>query len=511
MKLPKFTISVLCHNRLELAKACIESIKLHSHDYELIVTDNGSTDGTSEYLERVSGIPGSLRLVTNPTNQGFKDPNNHALTLANGEFLVLLNNDMTVCEGWLDALTKPFEQDPKCAITGVAGTCQSINPQLIGSFGGPLEYIEGSCLMTPVALARKHGLFSHYLKFAYWEDADYSLRMREAGYNIATVKLLMLHDKRGSTSSMVPQVKQYQAENKEIMRRRFGWYFTRRTMQRRILVERAGAHGDVLLLTPALRALRDKYPLADIRVRTKCPAMLHGLEWLTVVDGTKQFPATWADERYVLDGSYEKRPEVHIAQAYADVLQVQLPKRWQIHMAASEANMAWAQRVARGNKVALIHAGPTCWPNKNWVLERFEEVVKALQAKDYMTVLVGLQDAPEIGTDVSVAGETTPQRLYGLAKLSNLFIGIDSMAQHVAAAADCPSVVLFGPTNPRAIVRPTHRIVAVAADQAKVPCVGEHGRRKKPITSTPCHGKCMEAITTEMVLKAVERVELLTQ
>jgi len=85
------------------------------------------------------------------------------------------------------------------------------------------------------------------------------------------------------------------------------------------------------------------------------------------------------------------------------------------------------------------------------------------------------------------------------------------MAQHVAAAADCPSVVLFGPTNPRAIVRPTHRIVAVVADQAKVPCVGEHGRRKKPITSTPCQGKCMEAITTEMVLKAVEREELLTQ
>lgn len=504
---PRFTISILCHNRLELTQACLRSVSVHSRDCELIITDNGSTDGTPAYLANYAAVNAPhVHLVTNPTNLGFIAPNNHALTLARGEFFVTLNNDMTVCEGWLEKLAAPFEHNPKLAITGIKDTCTTISEKLIGTKGARLDYIEGSCLMIPTALARRHGLFSPYLNFAYWEDTDLSLRMREMGYSIQTVALSMNHNSRGNTSSTVPGIGEHLRRNTEEMKRRFGFYLKRHTLDRRILVRRLGAHGDVLLTTPVLRALRDRYPQAHIHVLTKCPTMLHGLDWLSVATRARN----WYDEFLDLDLAYEKRPEVHIVQAFADKLGVKLPPRWQLHMHANEADITWAMRVTRGEKVALLHPGPTCWPGKNWPLDRFKEVARALQDKGYFTVNVGAEDAPDTEASLNLAGRTTPQQLYALARHAHLFVGIDSMPQHVASAADCPSVVLFGPTNPRVIVRPTPRIVAVQVSTDVAPCAGAHGRRTKAVTQSPCDGACSLAITVMMVLKAVERVERIT-
>lgn len=511
MTLPTYTISMLCCNRLELTKACLRSVFLHSQDYEVIVTDNGSSDGTQEWLMEFSRINKNLHIVRNDSNLGFKDPNNHALTLARGEYFVLLNNDMTVCADWLTKLAEPFK-DPKVAITGMAGTCDRWDKDLKATGGSPdgAEYVEGSCMMTPTALARKHGLFPDYLRFIYWEDGAYSLRMRELGYTIKLVNVPGLkHEVRSQTITKVlssEEIQGHLAHNRAAMEREWAYYWKRRDMRRRILVRRLGAHGDVLLATPALWELRQKYPLAEIHVLTKCPSMLHGLDWLSVVTR----PRSWYDQFIDLDLAYEKRPEVHIVQAYADVLKVKLPKVWQMRMVASQEDMAWAFRVTRGQKVAVLHPGPTTWPGKNWPVQAWEEMVGWLRGKGYLTATVGVENTPDLGADLHLGGQTTPQQLYALCKHSSLFVGIDSMCQHVAATAETPSVVLFGPTNPKCIVRPTHRTVAVQADPKVVPCVGEHGRRKKPVTQAPCNGECIQAITTSMVQQAVNRAEVLS-
>lgn len=506
---PKFSISVLCHNiayeHTKITIKCLESVFKHSgENFELFITDNASSaDGSVEYLKSLKRRYDSrVTLIMNHENKGFQDPNEYALTQARGEFFVLLNNDMEVCSSWLDALAAPFRDNPRMAITGVAGTCSRISNEFKAIGGEPAEYIEGSCLMIPAALARRHGLFSKYLKFIYWEDTDLSMRMRELGYEIATVKIPMKH-RHPSTTTKLLDLREIKQHNFEAFKRRWSFYVKRRDFQRRILIRRFGARGDVLLLTPALRALRNKWPQADVQIVTKCPQMLAGMDGVKMAtNGRKYF-----DEFYDLDLAYEKRPEVHIVHAYADALEVRLPQKWQIEMFPTEADLAWGFRRARGMRVALIHGGHTTWPAKNWPVDRMEEVVRNLKSMGFFTIAVGAADSPLCGCDDSVAGETTPQQMYALARNASLFVGLDSMPQHVMSAANVPSVVLFGPTNPRCIVRPTPRIISVQADVNEIPCVGSHGRRTTPITfGEPCESECIRGITVPMVMRAVNRL-----
>jgi glycosyltransferase involved in cell wall biosynthesis len=100
------SIIIPCWNELEFTRQCITAIKNHTHPpWELIVIDNGSTDGTGIYLAGVRDLAAvPVTLVTNTTNLGFPAAINQGLQLARGEYLVLLNNDVVVTDGWLDQL-----------------------------------------------------------------------------------------------------------------------------------------------------------------------------------------------------------------------------------------------------------------------------------------------------------------------------------------------------------------------------------------------------------------------
>lgn len=496
MDAPKFTVSVLCFNHADLTKKCLESVMAHSKDYELIVTDNASTDETASYLNGLKSKP-NLTVISNEKNLGFQEPNKYALSIARGEFFVLLNNDMEVGPGWLDALAEPFRDNAKMAVTGLSGTCCTIDEKFLGQPGDILEYIEGSCLMIPAALARKHGLFSAYLKFIYWEDTDLSLRMRELGYVIRTVEMRAIHHERSATTKSM-DLGEVMRHNQKAMMDRWKFYIIRRNFRRRILVRRLGARGDVLLITPILRAIKNRWPQAEIQVITKHFEMLNGFEGL--VQSNKAM--TYFDSFYDLDLAYEKRPEVHIVKAFSDVAGLDLNPRWIPEMFPSKEDEAWGFRKSRGLKLALIHGGITTWPGKNWPVERMTEIVQRLKKLGFFTMAVGANDSPLCQCDDSITN-CTPQQLYATAKHANLFVGLDSMPQHVMSAANVPSVVLFGPTNPNAIVRPSPLIIPVQASVKDAPCVGEHGRRKTPVTQAPCDGACIKAISVEMVFKAV--------
>ena len=100
------SIIVPCWNQLEFTRQCMAALMRCTRSaWELIVVNNGSTDGTNDYLAGVqdaSAVP--VTMIANSTNLGFPAAVNQGLKHARGEYLVLLINDAVATEGWLEQL-----------------------------------------------------------------------------------------------------------------------------------------------------------------------------------------------------------------------------------------------------------------------------------------------------------------------------------------------------------------------------------------------------------------------
>ncbi|MGI6385863.1 MAG: glycosyltransferase family 2 protein [Desulfomonilia bacterium] len=117
---PKLTsIIILTCNQLEYTKKCVESIQKHTpQPHEIIFVDNGSTDGTREYIEQLASDHEHIQLILNEKNLGFAAGNNQAIQKAGGDYLLLLNNDTVVTEKWLGTLIQHLNESPDTGMVG---------------------------------------------------------------------------------------------------------------------------------------------------------------------------------------------------------------------------------------------------------------------------------------------------------------------------------------------------------------------------------------------------------
>ncbi len=141
-KHPKVSIIIPVFNKVEYTKNCINSVyeKTRYPNFEVIVVDNGSTDGTKEFLAEEKKKRDNLKVITNERNSGFAKANNLASEIAEGEFLHFLNNDTLVNEFWLCTLVYVLENDDDVA-----------------AVGSKLLYPDGSLQHMGVLVTRKSG------------------------------------------------------------------------------------------------------------------------------------------------------------------------------------------------------------------------------------------------------------------------------------------------------------------------------------------------------------------
>jgi len=103
---PNTCLVVVTHNRLRYTKLCLESVLAdRSSEFELFVWDNGSTDGTGEYLSSL--VDPRLRdVILSPRNEGQTRAMNEAWARSKAPYVAKLDNDCLVTEGWLRVLTE---------------------------------------------------------------------------------------------------------------------------------------------------------------------------------------------------------------------------------------------------------------------------------------------------------------------------------------------------------------------------------------------------------------------
>ena len=186
------SVVIPVYNRKDFIRQCLESVLKQdlNEDYEVIVVDDGSTDGTAEILKEFSS---RVILHFNKTNQGVSCSRNLGVKLSRGTFVAMTDSDCIADPHWLSQLLKPFDQDENIMIVGgrvsdISGNnyWQIVNKAFstfIANSNGYSDRVIG-CNM---ALRREFVLSHPYdecLKFAAGDDTDICWSCIALGFNV---------------------------------------------------------------------------------------------------------------------------------------------------------------------------------------------------------------------------------------------------------------------------------------------------------------------------------------
>lgn len=491
--IPEVTVSILTYTRLDLAKACITAIMNCGEPVNLILTANGNPQAAKYFTELAERFAG-IKVVVNESNHGFWKPNNHALTLVETRWMLLCNDDVIAPKNFLAALKQPFLNDPRAVFSCPDGGCSELNYDFNGKIGRK-EYCEGALLLVDAAIAKKHGLFEELPGMAYGEDSHASLRFRELGYNLHWVNLRIQHA-RAATSRSVPEVAKWMQLNHAHLRKRWNHYLKPhvRKMDYPILIRRRHAYGDTLLITPIIRALKEQKPLSPILVETSCADVLIGNSHITLINTiVNPTPDCLVID---LNMAYENSINTHIVDAYARVAELtHYDKKTEVFFPELRNNTREYQ------DFVAIHVGPTSWKSKNWSPDCWRSLIDKLGMK---TILVGHSDGTPIPATVDARNKTTIPQMAAIIAQCKLLITVDSLPLHLAQAVGTPVCGLFGVTDPKFILTDGSPSVGVHGNEVSF---GMRHRRTGQV-AVDDYGMAMKSITVEMVLDAVEKMDV---
>ena len=220
----RLSIIIITYNGLGFLTRCLASL----HDFindascEVIIVDNHSTDGTLDFLRE--NYP-HLQLIANSENRGVAPARNQGIKVATGEKLLLLDNDTEATTTAINAMSDYLDNHPQvglcsCRLVDKEGVAQdSCKPypglmiklrnvlgignktKYLPNEDGIIEpvYVIGACQMFPRTIVDKIGLLDNKIFYGP-EDADWCMRIKQAGYRIHCLyNHTIVHDYRRTT------------------------------------------------------------------------------------------------------------------------------------------------------------------------------------------------------------------------------------------------------------------------------------------------------------------------
>ena len=214
MSSPKVSVIIVNYNGKELLEKCLESLfKVNYDNFEIILVDNNSSDGSLEYVTKNHS---SVIIIKLSENKGFAEPNNIGAKITKGEFLLFLNNDTIVTPEFISELVSAAQTYPDVAI------CQSLLLKPDGKIDSSGDFIDsmGVCYNSTINITQpreissargacmliKHDVFNKLEGFdekffATFEDVDLGWRAWIAGYKVMVIPKSVIYHISGKTHS----------------------------------------------------------------------------------------------------------------------------------------------------------------------------------------------------------------------------------------------------------------------------------------------------------------------
>lgn len=219
----KVAIITLCYNKLnEATKPFLNSLYQFTDTemFDLILVDNGSNDGTKEYIKEFQNKYPNITIIENEKNLGYSKGNNLGIKEAltkDYEYLGLLNNDILFTPDWLINTVNIFQEDENLGMVSprIQKKCNLTPKNYLEGYKKYLSKFKGKykqvleplfcCVIVKKEVVEKIGLMDENFSPAFFEDNDYCFRVMYNGYVSAYSNLSFVYHNHSTTSKSVPK------------------------------------------------------------------------------------------------------------------------------------------------------------------------------------------------------------------------------------------------------------------------------------------------------------------
>lgn len=556
---PRVLAATLQWNHGELTEACVDSLsKLQDPPSEILVADNGSTDGSYGRIQSAFPHVWTMR-VSKRQNLGYGEGVNAQIRCAfehKFDYLFSVENDSAVEPGTLSALVQAAEEDLALGL---------VFPEVEGR--------EGGFFLARMDAVKKAGYLDPGY-FIYYDLEDWFERIRARGYKTRVIPgTKVIHHSHGTIGAGSAAFYYYKTRNRLHFTRRHpeprregyggtpqddgngsirglrkrvsgtGWglidfirgkrgprdfesggasLFVRpgrrlfkkwKALKRklRFFLKRAAGQplkirvfldwniGDELLASPVYEALKRKYPRALIDTHVSHPDLVKGNPFVDSVNQGEDFlPDLVVD----LHREIRSRPRWEYLPKFAGVEDWSLPRVYLTEEEKREARRKWL-----GDRDALWVAvnTETGWYSKLWPFENWVALAEHFSRVHHAEILVVGKEGKPLPLGRNLMGETSLRETAALLSQCRLYMGNDSGPLHLALAVGTPAVGVYGPLNPSLFYPKIPHFIPVWTE---VECRGcwPDNRMRHPDHCPKIVPDCMTTIFPERVIEAGERL-----